>query len=133
MFRLDYVSCLLTILSTILIGRKMWAGFILAGINSLLLCYIGFETHQTGLIPANIFCIAVYGFSIRSWIRDSRLGQWLQDTRAAEAEDQAAGQQPAHSGVASPPVQNGSSGKGARIIPFPVGGRNRLRGRIANR
>ena len=129
MFRLDYFSCVLTILSTILIGKKMWIGFILAGVNSLLLCFIGFQTHQTGLIPANIFCIAVYGFSIRSWIRDSRLGQWLQDTRAAEAEDQAGRQQP---GSASSPLQDGSARKGARIIPFPIGGRNRIRRRIVN-
>jgi hypothetical protein len=133
MLRLDYLSCLLTILSTILIGRKMWTGFILAGINSLLLCFIGYETHQTGLIPANIFCIAVYGFSIRSWIRDSRLGQWLQDTRTAEAEDQAGGKQLPDSGSATSPVQNGAAGKGARIIPFPMGGKYRVQGRIAKR
>jgi hypothetical protein len=137
MFRLDYLSCLLTILSTILIGRKRWAGFVLAGINSLLLCYIGFETRQTGLIPANIFCIAVYGFNIRSWMRDSRVAQWLRDTRTAEAEDVRAGRQlPGQvpdSRSISPPVQNGSSGKGARIIPFPTGRRHGNQGRIAKR
>ncbi len=83
MFRPDYLSCLLTVLSTILIGKKIWAGFVLAGINSLLLCFIGWETHQTGLVPANIFCILVYGFSIRSWIRGTgrmsgcRIPGWL--------------------------------------------------------
>jgi len=71
MFRLDYVSCMLTILSTILIGRKEWTGFVIAGVNSLLICYIGLETRQVGFIPANIFCIVIYGFSIRSWMRDS--------------------------------------------------------------
>jgi hypothetical protein len=114
MFRPDYLLCLLTIVSTILIGRKIWAGFVLAGFNSLLLCFIGWETHQTGLVPANIFCILVYGFSIRSWIRGNRTNEWLRDTRMAEAEDaRAGGQNPAP----------GSSGKGARIIPFPVGRR----------
>jgi hypothetical protein len=73
MFRLDYLSCILTVLSTILIARKAWAGFVLAAVNSLLICLIGFETHQMGFIPANIFCIAIYAVSIRSWIRDSRV------------------------------------------------------------
>jgi len=133
MFRLDYVSCLLTILSTILIGRKMWGGLIVAGVNSLLIGFIGFKTHQIGFIPANAFCILVYGFSLRSWMYDSRVGRWLRDTRAAEAEDAAATRQLPGSGSVTPPVKNGKSAKGARIIPFPVGGRNRLRGRIANR
>jgi hypothetical protein len=73
MFRLDYLSCALTVLSTVLIGRKRWAGFVFAGINSLLICFIGLETRQIGFIPANIFCIVMYGFCIRSWIRDSRV------------------------------------------------------------
>jgi len=73
MFRLDYLSCMLTILSTILIGRKEWAGFVIAGMNSLLICVIGLETHQIGFIPANIFCIAIYAISIRSWMRDNRV------------------------------------------------------------
>jgi len=73
MFRPDYVSCLLTVVSTILIGRKEWAGFVIAGMNSLLICFIGFETHQIGFIPANIFCVVIYAFSIRSWIRDRRV------------------------------------------------------------
>jgi len=73
MFRPDYFSCALTVLSTILIGRKQWAGFVVAGVNSLLICFIGLETHQTGFIPANIFCIVIYVFSIRSWIRDRAL------------------------------------------------------------
>jgi hypothetical protein len=73
MFRLDYLSCALTVLSTVLIGRKQWAGFVVAGINSLLICFIGLETHQIGFIPANLFCILIYGFTIRSWIRGSRV------------------------------------------------------------
>lgn len=71
MFRLDYVSCLLTVLSTILISRKQWAGFVVAGLNSLLICAIGLETHQTGFIPANLFCIVIYVFTIRSWKRQA--------------------------------------------------------------
>ena len=70
MFRLDYLSCLLTITSTILVGRKQWTGFVVAGINSLIICAIGLETSQLGLIPANVFCLIIYGFSIRSWMRE---------------------------------------------------------------
>ncbi len=70
MFRPDTISCLLTVLSTILIGRKQWAGFVFAAVNSMLICGIGLETHQLGFIPANIFCIVMYGFSIRSWKRE---------------------------------------------------------------
>jgi hypothetical protein len=67
--RLDYLSCLLTVL-TVLVGRKMWTGLVVAGFNSLLICIIGLKTSQLGFIPANLFCIAVYGLSIRSWRRE---------------------------------------------------------------
>ena len=70
MFRLDYLSCLLTILSTILVGRKQWTGFVVAGVNSLILCAIGLRTSQLGLIPANVFCLVIYGFSIRAWMKE---------------------------------------------------------------
>jgi hypothetical protein len=73
-FRLDYLSCLLTVLSTVLVGRKMWHGLVVAGVNSVLICIIGLRTAQLGFIPANLFCIAVYGMSIRSW-RRARAGQ----------------------------------------------------------
>ena len=74
MFRLDYLSCLLTVLSTVLVGRKMWHGLVVAGVNSLLICVIGLKTAQLGFIPANLFCIAVYVLSIRAWRRE-RAGQ----------------------------------------------------------
>jgi hypothetical protein len=64
------LSCLLTVLSTVLVGRKMWAGLVVAGVNSVLICVIGLKTSQLGFIPANLFCIAVYGLSIRSWRRE---------------------------------------------------------------
>lgn len=69
-FRLDYCSCFLTVLSTVLVGRKLWVGLVVAGINSLLICVIGIKTAQFGFIPANLFCIVVYGVSIRSWRRE---------------------------------------------------------------
>ena len=75
MFRLDYLSCLLTVFSTILVGRKLWMGLVLAAANSALICIIGVRTEQFGFIPANLFCIAVYALSIRSWRRqEQRLG-----------------------------------------------------------
>ncbi|HEY1810031.1 MAG TPA: hypothetical protein VGG42_15815 [Acidobacteriaceae bacterium] len=70
MFRLDYLSCCLTVLSTVLVGRKLWSGLVVAGINSVLLCWIGMRTGQIGFIPANLFCIAVYVASLRSWMRE---------------------------------------------------------------
>lgn len=73
MFRLDYLSCVLTVLSTILIGRKAWIGFVVAGLNSLIISFIGLRTHEMGFIPANVFCIVIYVFSIRAWMRDSRV------------------------------------------------------------
>jgi len=66
-FRLDYVSCVLTVVSTILIGKRYWEGWILAGVNSVVVCVIGFQTAQLGFIPANLFCIILYAFNLRSW------------------------------------------------------------------
>jgi hypothetical protein len=58
-------------LSTILVARKQWSGLVLGSINCLLVCVIGFRTSQFGFIPANLFCIAIYACSIRSWLRES--------------------------------------------------------------
>jgi hypothetical protein len=70
-FRLDYLSCCLTVLSTVLVGRKRWTGLAVAGVNSVIMCVIGLRTGQWGFIPANLFCIGVYAFSIRSWVKSS--------------------------------------------------------------
>jgi hypothetical protein len=67
LFRLDYLSCILTVVSTILLGKRCWEGWILAGINSAVVCVIGFRTAQFGFIPANVFCIALYAVNLRSW------------------------------------------------------------------
>lgn len=67
--RLDYLSCVLTILSTILIGKRCWEGWILAAINSVIICVIGIRTAQVGFIPANLFCIVIYGVNLRAWRR----------------------------------------------------------------
>jgi hypothetical protein len=65
--RLDYLSCVLTVLSTILVGRRHWEGWMLAAINSAIICVIGVRTAQLGFIPANLFCIVLYGVNLRSW------------------------------------------------------------------
>src|SRR5208282_127382 len=67
MLRLDYISCLLTVVSTILVGRRLWQGWIVAGANSVIICLIGLKTAQIGLIPANVFCLGMYGYNMVSW------------------------------------------------------------------
>lgn len=67
MLRLDYLSCVLTIASTILVGRRCWQGWALAAINSVLICVIGLKTSQLGFIPANLFCIAVSAGNLQAW------------------------------------------------------------------
>jgi len=67
MFRLDYISCLLTVVSTVLVGRKLWHGWVVAGVNSLLICVIGLRTAQFGFIPANLFCVALYSYNLWTW------------------------------------------------------------------
>jgi hypothetical protein len=69
MFRLDYLSCFLTVVATILIGRKMWTGLVVSGFNSLIVCVIGLHTSQYGFIPANLFCICVNAFNLRAWLK----------------------------------------------------------------
>lgn len=67
MLRLDYLSCVLTIISTVMVGKRCWEGWILAGINSVIICFIGIRTAQWGFIPANLFCLVLYGMNLRSW------------------------------------------------------------------
>ena len=69
MFRLDYLSCFLTIVATILVGRKMWTGLVVSGVNSLIVCVIGLHTSQYGFIPANVFCICINAFNLRAWLK----------------------------------------------------------------
>ena len=65
--RLDYLSCVLTVASTVLVGKRFWQGWVIAGINSVIVCIIGVKTAQFGFIPANLFCIVLYVFNLRSW------------------------------------------------------------------
>jgi hypothetical protein len=69
MFQLDYLSCFLTVVATILVGRKMWTGLVVSGVNSLIVCVIGLHTSQYGFIPANLFCICINAFNLRAWLK----------------------------------------------------------------
>jgi hypothetical protein len=69
MFRLDYLSCFLTVVAAILVGRKMWTGLVVSGLNSLIVCVIGLHTSQYGFIPANVFCICINAFNLRTWLK----------------------------------------------------------------
>ena len=95
MFHLDYLSCFLTVPATILLTRTSWIGLLVAIANSLIVCVIGLRTSQLGFILANLFCIGVYAFSIRSWLKE----------RTHANRDQAQRQKslvvPTHSGAAS--------------------------------
>jgi hypothetical protein len=66
-FRLDYLSCVLTVASTILVGRRCWEGWALAAVNSIIICVIGVRTQQLGFIPANVFCLVVSSINLREW------------------------------------------------------------------
>ena len=63
--RLDCLSCVLTVFSTIL--RRCWEGWVLAAANSLIVCVIGLRTAQLGFIPATLFCIVLYAVNLRTW------------------------------------------------------------------
>jgi len=65
--RLDYLSCVLTVLATVLLGKKLWQGWVVAGINSAVVCVIGIRTAQFGFVPANLICIALYTSNLVNW------------------------------------------------------------------
>ena len=71
--RLDYLTCVLTVLSTVLIGRRLWQGWILAGVNSVIVCVIAVRTAQFGFIPANVLCLGLYANNLRTWRSSPRL------------------------------------------------------------
>src|SRR5882724_9471139 len=50
MIRLDYLSCILTVLATVLIGKKLWQGWVVAAVNSAVVCIIGMRTAQFGFV-----------------------------------------------------------------------------------
>jgi len=68
--RLDYLSCVLSIVSTILVGRRRWEGWLLGVINSVIICVIAVRTAQIGFIPANLFCIVLAASNMRAWRKE---------------------------------------------------------------
>jgi hypothetical protein len=56
MFRLDYLSCFLTVVATFLVARKMWTGLVVSGLNSLIVCVIGLHT-------------CINAFNLRAWLK----------------------------------------------------------------
>lgn len=85
MLRLDYASCVLTVVSTILIGKRCWEGWVLAGLNSVIICIIGFKTQQLGFIPANLFCLVLYAINLHAW-RKPQGHSMLASTRSIESQ-----------------------------------------------
>jgi hypothetical protein len=64
---LSYLSCLLTIASTVMVGRRLWQGWVVAGVNSVIIGAIGWQTGQWGFVPANLFCLAIYAYNLKTW------------------------------------------------------------------
>ena len=79
MIRLDYLSCILTVLATVLIGKKLWQGWVVAGINSAVVCVIGIRTAQFGFVPAKLLCIAIYTSNLFNWRFRSQPSSGAQD------------------------------------------------------
>ena len=116
-FRLDYLSCFLTVVATILVGRKMWTGLIVSGVNSLIVCVIGLHTSQYGFIPANLFCICINAFNLRAWLKAQK--DPSESTADANGELVAAGKQM-------------STSKKAATRPLINSFRNRREARLGN-
>jgi len=75
MLRLDYLSCVLTILSTVLVGKKLWQGWVVAGANSIIICLIGMRTAEFGFLPGNLFCIGLYANNLWNWRMKTRIAK----------------------------------------------------------
>jgi len=71
LLHLDYLSCVLTIFSTVMVGRRLWQGWIVAGANSVIITAIGIHTGQWGFVPANLFCIGIYVYNVLNWRGES--------------------------------------------------------------
>jgi hypothetical protein len=69
---MDYLSCILTLVSTALVGKKRWQGFAIATVNSGLICMLARDAKQWGLIPANVVCMALYAKNIRKWRKEEK-------------------------------------------------------------
>lgn len=50
-----------------MIGRRRWQGWIVASVNSLIICVISVRTEQLGFVPANLFCLGIYAYNMLEW------------------------------------------------------------------
>ncbi len=50
-----------------MVGRKLWAGWLVAGVNSVVISIVALRTAQFGFVPANLFCIALYAWNLHRW------------------------------------------------------------------
>jgi len=66
--RLDCVLCAYGFFDDSSWG-KCWKSWVLAAVNSLIICFIALRTAQLGFIPANLFCIVLYAINLRTWRR----------------------------------------------------------------
>ena len=67
MLRLDFISCVPTVILTILVGKKLWHGWMVDALNRAIICLIGIQTAQFGFVPANLFCIGLYANNLSRW------------------------------------------------------------------
>lgn len=63
----------------------MWQGWVVAGANSVVICAIALRTTQTGFIPANLFCMAIYVHNIAKWRHTSMNATCLVDASSEAA------------------------------------------------
>jgi len=108
MFRLDYISCVLTISAAILLGQKRWQGWLVAGINSVLICDIAVNTAQLGFIPANVFCVALYAYNIVGWRKQIKMHRL--DRISPGIDSRVAPEQVGHQGDSASPPPNKQRG-----------------------
>jgi len=47
--------------------RSVHYGWVVAALNSVLICVIGVRTSQFGFVPANLFCIVLYAWNYSRW------------------------------------------------------------------
>src|SRR5260370_3982558 len=80
MIRLDYLSCILTVLATVLIGKRLWQGWVVAAVNSSTVSLVCIRTAQFGFVPANLLCIALYTANLLNWRPKPKAS--LEDSRA---------------------------------------------------
>ena len=129
MFHLDYLSCFLTVLATILLGRKSWIGLLVAIFNSVIVCAIALRTSQLGFIPANLFCICIYAFSMRSWIKEQ---SQTHPTQAQPEDSGSVADGPRVSPVMRQRTVAGTATEGAQVSSRNAGNRHPISHELPN-